>query len=138
MSGLFSQPLIIRFIREVGASEHNSVQTHSLAGQRASFLPSLLGHQSCRDWKFLVLKGRMEPSEAHNFRYPPHEILSQSLGALPNWMASRFALLVRFFCYFPIPAGLQILQENPCLLLVFWSFYFPVLLGNRQCRGMRK
>lgn len=40
-------------------------------------------------------------------------------------MASRFALLVRFFCYFPIPAGLEILQENPFVLLAFWSFYFP-------------
>lgn len=40
-------------------------------------------------------------------------------------MASRFALLVRFFCYLPIPVGLQIPQENPFLLLVFWFFYFP-------------
>lgn len=117
MSGLFSQPLIIRFIREVGASEHNSVQTHSLAGQRASFLPSLLGHQSCRDWKFLVLKGRMEPSEADNFRYPPHEILSQSLGALPNWMSSRFALLVRFFCYFQLDC-----KYCKKILAYYWYF----------------
>lgn len=43
VSGLSSQPLIIWFIREAGASEHDGVKTSSLAGQLSKLITQLAG-----------------------------------------------------------------------------------------------
>lgn len=138
MSGLFSQPLIIQFIREVGASEHNSVQTHPWRGREQAPYPAYWDLRVVGTGNFWYWKEGWKPSEARDFRYPPPEILSQWLGALLNWMASRFALLVRFFWLLPNSSWTANTARKTLPITVILVLLFPRLTWKQAAQRHEK